>query len=198
MGWYVWLIHGGIPITANVESLRFATGGEIHAKRCLELRPSRKRRREVVEPDEEFEYPFGDDLVGSPVARAGPGEAQQLPFFDASDPDLEEYYPSPATEAAGEPAEPPPVLPPPGLLPQGAAPALPPVTEEAMDTSIADALPQEPEAEQVPPSAPPSAPMSRLTSDTQPMTTTPPGGNDSRLTSNTQPTTTTPPGGGSE
>ncbi|CAE7892444.1 RE1 [Symbiodinium sp. KB8] len=155
----VWLIHGGIPITASVESLRFATGGESSAKRCLELRPSRKRRREVVEPDEEFEYPFGDDLVGLPVARAGPGDAQQLPFFDASDPDLEEYYPSPVSEAAVETEEPPPVLPPPGLLPQAVGPALPPVTEEAMDTNDGGDLQQEPEAEQVPPSAPPSAPM---------------------------------------
>ncbi|CAE7949958.1 unnamed protein product, partial [Symbiodinium sp. KB8] len=82
-----WLIHGGIPITARVETLRFATGGEIAAKRNLELRPSRKRRRELVDPDEEFEYPFGDDLVGSPVARSAPGEAQQLPFFQADEPD---------------------------------------------------------------------------------------------------------------
>ena len=44
------VVHGGIPLTVSSESLRHATGGEVLAKRELELRPSRKRRREAQTP----------------------------------------------------------------------------------------------------------------------------------------------------
>ena len=192
-----WLIHGGIPITASVETLRFATGGEIAAKRNLELRPSRKRRRELVDPDEEFEYPFGDDLVGSPVARSTPGEAQQLPFFQADEPDAA-YSPDFSPDGEGE--QPPTTAlpgdgPPPGLPPPGPGPPmdlsqdLPPVQEENE---------AEPEEEMVPP----SLPMSRATS-TQPTITTPSGGNQpdtgasGPAATSTQPTITAPSGGAS-
>ena len=84
----VWLIHGGVPITASIETLRRATGGEALAKRELELRPSRKRRRDVLEDDGSQDYPFGDDLVGSPTGAGGLGEPQQLPFFNADDEEL--------------------------------------------------------------------------------------------------------------
>ena len=42
----LWICHGGIPMTVSAEQCRHATGGEMLAKRMLELKPSRKRRRE--------------------------------------------------------------------------------------------------------------------------------------------------------
>ena len=85
----VWLIHGGVPITASIESLRRATGKEALAKRERELRPSRKRRRDVLEDDGVQDYPFGDDLVGSPTAIGGLGEPQQVRFSQAEETDLD-------------------------------------------------------------------------------------------------------------
>ena len=94
----VWLIRGGVPITASIETLRHATGNEALAKRELELRPSRKRRRDVLEDDGLQNYPFGDDLVGSPTAAGGLGEPQQVPFFSAEEEELD-YSPDDAPGA---------------------------------------------------------------------------------------------------
>ena len=45
----LWLIHGGIPIAINEESRRPALQGEVVAKQLIELRPSRKRRRQIMQ-----------------------------------------------------------------------------------------------------------------------------------------------------
>ena len=153
-----WLIHGGIPITASLESLRYATGGEIAAKRELELRPSRKRRRDLMEPDEELEYPFGDDLAGSPTARTTDDHAHQVPFFNSEDPELGEYSPDLADEEHNrQNEETPAALPPPPGLPEPTGELrrdLPPVPEG--DDSDLNSMNEEPEGEMVPPSLPES------------------------------------------
>ncbi|CAE7872935.1 RE2, partial [Symbiodinium necroappetens] len=79
----LWIVHGGVPLTVSVEQCRHATGNEMLAKRVLELRPSRKRRREDVEDnadvnDHDNEVPFVDDLVGV----GGPPGNEQPGFFD--------------------------------------------------------------------------------------------------------------------
>ena len=100
----LWIIHGGVPMTVGIESLRHATGNEVLAKHALELRPSRKRRREVLDPDEdEMDYPFADDLIGAPGIDNAE-DVEQIPFFD-----LGTHAPE---ESAAPPAEPEtPVLP---------------------------------------------------------------------------------------
>ena len=212
----VWLIHGGVPITASIEALRHATGNEALAKRELELRPSRKRRRDVLEDYGSLDYPFGDDLVGSPTAAGGGlGEPQQLPFFSAEDDELD-YSPDDVPAAAGQGADPgTPFGPPPGLEPPLALPPapgplalelppvhgppdheLPPVPEGDVESEVDTAM-EEPDQERNP-----SAQGSRRTSET-PTTTLPPHGGVSdpavgqaRVTSET-PTTTLPPQRGS-
>ena len=50
-------------MTIGVHQCRFANSDEILAKRELELKPSRKRRREEAGApglDDPFDYPFGD------------------------------------------------------------------------------------------------------------------------------------------
>ena len=69
-------------MTVGIESLRHATGNEVLAKHALELRPTRKRRREVLDPDEdEMDYPFADDLIGAPGLDRS-DEVEQVPYFD--------------------------------------------------------------------------------------------------------------------
>ena len=63
-------------MTALMESLRRATGKEALSKRELELRPSRKRRRDMELWTIRFE-----NLVGVPTGARGLGEPQQLPFL---------------------------------------------------------------------------------------------------------------------
>ena len=57
----LWLIHGGIPIVVAEESVRPALAGEIIAKQITELRPSRKRKRQITQ-DFDPDLPFFDDL----------------------------------------------------------------------------------------------------------------------------------------
>lgn len=100
----LWIIHGGVSMTVGIESLRHATGNEVLAKHALELRPSRRHRREVLDPDkDEMNYPFADDLIGAPGIDNAE-DVEQIPFFDLG------------TQAPEEPAEQPaepetPVLP---------------------------------------------------------------------------------------
>ena len=44
----LWLIHGGIPIVVAEESVRPALAGEVLAKQITELRPSKKRKRQIT------------------------------------------------------------------------------------------------------------------------------------------------------
>ena len=70
----------GVPLTVSAEQSRFATGNEALGKRALELRPSRKRKREdeagEAGGEDLFGYPFGDDLSAS---------LQQRTYFDLID-----------------------------------------------------------------------------------------------------------------
>ena len=68
--------------TVCIESLRHSTGNEVLAKHALELRPSRRHRREVLDPDkDEMNYPFADDLIGAPGINNAE-DVEQVPFFD--------------------------------------------------------------------------------------------------------------------
>ena len=56
-------------MTVSTEQCRHSTSEEAVSKRLVELRPSRKRRREEAAPpglDDGYLYPFGDDLSGMP------------------------------------------------------------------------------------------------------------------------------------
>ena len=55
-----WIIHAGVPIVVAESQIRPATTSEVMVKQILELRPSRKRKREINEGDDEM--PFSDDL----------------------------------------------------------------------------------------------------------------------------------------
>ena len=77
-------------------SCRSATAEELYKKQVLELRPSRKRRRQIVsdDPDDDVYVPFTDDLHGALQ------EEGQSPFVDVS---REPDQPQPG----GVPANPP-------------------------------------------------------------------------------------------
>ena len=57
-----WLVHGGIPIIVSESQIRPATRSEVLSKQLLELRPSRKRRREAFEEPMDDAPPFSEDL----------------------------------------------------------------------------------------------------------------------------------------
>ena len=67
-----WIIHAGIPIVVAESQIRPATTSEVMVKQILELRPSRKRKREII--DDDAENPFADDLALPP---ANPDDEQQ-------------------------------------------------------------------------------------------------------------------------
>ncbi|CAE7947914.1 RE2, partial [Symbiodinium sp. KB8] len=156
----MWIIHGGVPLTVSNENCRYATGNEALAKRVLELRPSRKRKREDEAENEDgdpYGYPFGDDLSG------GLGAQSQRTYFDISGEGTPEVAPVPAanpspatttTEAASpSPHEHPPVPPPPGIMLDTVHEI--PVPGEDDDDGLGGSSPSsamEPEQELVPPS----------------------------------------------
>ena len=82
----LWVVHAGIPLTVSVEQCRHATGNEMLAKRVLELRPSKKRRRQELEDeagqddDRDDEIPLPGDLVGvgGPPGHQQPGYTRLL------------------------------------------------------------------------------------------------------------------------
>ena len=58
----LWLIHEGVTVLVAETTCRPALAEEIYKKQILELRPSRKRRRELILEEDEDEYiPFSDD-----------------------------------------------------------------------------------------------------------------------------------------
>ena len=55
----LWIVHGGIPMTVSAEQCRHSAGEEAVSKRLVELRPSRKRRREEqAPPAQRFQKPL--------------------------------------------------------------------------------------------------------------------------------------------
>ena len=155
----LWIVHGGIPITVSNENCRYATGNEAIAKRMLELRPSRKRKREDEADDNPgqatYDYPFGDDLSGSSPSRA------QRTYFDHSNEPVEPQASSEeqagtdsTTEDLATAAGPPPGLQlPPGAIPvaRGEAHEVPVPHSNSPGLSTPMSL-AEPEHEIAPPS----------------------------------------------
>ena len=76
----LWLLHHGVAVLVAETSCRPATAEEIYKKQVLELKPSRKRRRQIVsdDPDDDVYVPFTDDLQGAFK------EEGQAPFVDMS------------------------------------------------------------------------------------------------------------------
>ena len=99
----LWLIHGGVPITINEESCRPALQGEVVAKQLLELRPSRKRKRQILQ-DHEDEVPFADDLMANQS-----DEENQDSYLDVGRPGGDhaghQDHPAPGASEPGEEPE---------------------------------------------------------------------------------------------
>lgn len=144
----LWVIHGGIPIVVAENQIRPATTSEVLTKQILELRPSRKRRREAVQ-DQGGEAPFQEDLM-----------MNQVHDDDEAQPGYLELPVEPGPQ---------PVLPPPGLgAEQGEEETPVPVPQEMIveeeqeeipvpelePTSPADGESEQPEPEVAPPSGP--------------------------------------------
>ena len=55
--------HGGIPIVVAENQLRPATTSEVLAKQVPEMRPVRKRKRQLMADGEAEETPFVEDLI---------------------------------------------------------------------------------------------------------------------------------------
>ena len=153
----LWIVHGGIPLTVSVEQVRFATGAEAFAKRQLELKPSRKRRREDLDgvDSDDHDYPFGDDLSG-----AGTAAGAQGTFFDISEPVpasapslIPSHGPAPPPGLPGPPDGPGGVAPPP-VLPGPSPDQLPGVDVPVPDSPLAPTteISSEPDQEHMPPS----------------------------------------------
>ena len=64
----IWLLHGGVTLLVPETSCRPTSAEEIHKKNILELRPSRKRGRELVAEDEDI---YIEDYI--PFAADGDG-----------------------------------------------------------------------------------------------------------------------------
>ena len=127
----IWLLHGGVTLLVPETSCRPASAEEIHKKNILELRPSRKRGRELVAEDDELyleDYiPFAAD--GDAARHLRPRYEGQAPFVDILDAD----FPIPDGTNDGVDSG---VAANPGQLPQQAEPVVPhdvPVPEPEMD-----------------------------------------------------------------
>ena len=146
-----WVIHAGIPIVVAENQIRPATSAEVMVKQILELRPSRKRQRDINEGVEDI--PFHDDLVmphlqheddqpsylelpNEPGAQGGP-----MDFPGTAPPGLDLPMDVPA---------------PPGLDLDFDAGGAPPASD-AVGPSLEPQQPQ-PESEQAPTSAIPTVP----------------------------------------
>ncbi len=108
----LWIVRrGGIPIAVAETQIRPATTSEVLAKQLLELRPSRKRRRDAVQ-DDGGEAPFSEDLMNQvadddeaqpgyldlPV-EPGPEPVQAPPGLDAVPNVADDETPVPVAEA---------------------------------------------------------------------------------------------------
>ena len=81
----LWLVHGGVTILIAETSCRPASTQEIMRKHVLELRPARKRKRELyaIHPEDEVHVPFGDD--GQEARALRQRTEHQAPFIDMQD-----------------------------------------------------------------------------------------------------------------
>ena len=80
----LWLLHSGVAILVAETSCRPATTAEVLKRHALELRPERKRKRQILTDwQEDDELPFADDYIEDINFRGGPGgSSEQVPFVD--------------------------------------------------------------------------------------------------------------------
>ena len=77
----LWLLHSGVAVLVAETSCRPATTSEVLKKHCLELRPDRKRKRELLlDMDDDEELPFSDDYIHEQGFSGG--QRDQVPFVD--------------------------------------------------------------------------------------------------------------------
>ena len=107
----LWLVHGGVTILIAETSCRPASAQEILKKHALELRPIRKRKRQMFAADIEDEehMPFADDGDEARTLRARTN--QQAPYVDVQDQLPDEIFTGPdllseETSASGVAANP--------------------------------------------------------------------------------------------
>ena len=137
-----WIIHAGIPIVVAESQIRPASTAEVMVKQILELRPSRKRKREIDEDNEDL--PFGDDLT---LPHNAPSYLE-LPHEPGSQGDGGEHPPGLDLPVAQVP-------PPPGLdFNAGGQPPL----DDLADSNSLEGEPTQPESEHVPTSGIPAVP----------------------------------------
>ena len=137
-----WIIHAGIPNVVAESQIRPASTAEVMVKQILELRPSRKRKREIDEDNEDL--PFGDDLT---LPHNAPSYLE-LPHEPGSQGDGGEHPPGLDLPVAQVP-------PPPGLdFNAGGQPPL----DDLADSNSLEGEPTQPESEHVATSGIPAVP----------------------------------------
>ena len=139
----LWLIHRGVTVLISETSCRPASTQEIMKKHILELRPSRKRKRDLYmeEPDDE-DLPFADD-VEEAMPHQGRGQ-EQFPFVDLNDAEVPVLGPNGDASVPGVAANP-------GIVDEPYSPSLMADDPEA-PTDVVDHPPglEGPEVENVP------------------------------------------------
>ena len=78
----LWLVHGGVTILVAETSCRPSSSEEIFKKNILEQRPIRKRRYQLISPDEEEDNP----MEQVPFSRDGDEARHLRPRFDGQAP----------------------------------------------------------------------------------------------------------------
>ena len=81
----LWIIHGGVTFLVAEVSVRPASAQELYKKHLLEMKPSRKRERQLLQDDDDVEVddiPFTDDLDQSRSLRQRRDGGVQAPFVD--------------------------------------------------------------------------------------------------------------------
>ena len=85
----LWIIHGGVTFLVAEVGVRPASAQELYRKHLLELKPSRKRERQILQDDDDAEehggdVPFTEDLDRSRALRQRQdgGVHVQIPFVD--------------------------------------------------------------------------------------------------------------------
>ncbi len=147
-----WLVHAGIPIVVAESQIRPATTAEVLTKQLLDLRPQRKRKRDLQQDgveDEDASRPFQDDLE-VPLMDLEDGQQPSYVELPEETPPLqEEPYPLPAPPDGGDQVE---VIPvPPGLGHEGHPHPDHPMEDEIEEIPVPLFPEGEPESEQVPP-----------------------------------------------
>ena len=132
----LWLLHAGVTVLVAETSCRPATTEEVIKRQVLDMRPSRKRKRQILlEQEDDEELPFADDYLQDQYLQGG--SDGQMPYVDLQGPDEPEtpvlpggtgVAANPEDEmSAGEEHLP---LPVPSSMPENDEPALEPMEPE--------------------------------------------------------------------